>query len=94
MDRILVGKKWSLCSVGSCEFCLILSLYSRYKIAKRQIDPKEIIGLKANINADKTSIDITYKILIESIRHDVQKFHADVVEIKNRRGAMDHNKCV
>ena len=77
----LMSKEMKLCSIGSCEFCLVFSLFSRYNKAKRTINPIELEGLDVYTRADETSIDITYGKLLKSLEDSIKSNHPNSVDI-------------
>ena len=97
MEEFYVNENSMLCKVGSCQFCLIVNLYIRYANSKRTILPEEILGLTASREADNTSIDVIYKMLVGSLQNDANNLHPELKLIKSfaelNMNVSVHEKC-
>ena len=82
MDECVSSENNKLCTIGTCELCLIVNLYVRYVRSKKTITPTEILGFTASKNAEENSIDHTYNKLIGAIKNDATHFHPQLKMIK------------
>ena len=77
----LINKKFTLCNIGTCDFCLIVNLFVRYQTSKRTIKSTELEGLDVYKSVDETSIDLTYLRLMKSIETSCKSNHPDFFKV-------------